>query len=124
MNANDGETTYHPELLASPAGKMKDTHVGEKLNEAYKVFDRRTSGHTDADKLHCVLLHVRMRTNDEENDQLKLAHAYAFENVCQSDPAGHIMNFASRETRMLYPEDFERASSEHQGSDHELHACS
>ena len=53
-NADDGETTDHPEFWASLARIMKDTHIEEKLDEAYKVFNRQSSGYTNADKLHYV----------------------------------------------------------------------
>ena len=59
VNASDGETTDHSELLASSARQMKDTLVEEKLDEACTVFDRGSSGYTGADKLRCVLLCVK-----------------------------------------------------------------
>ena len=85
-NASAGEMTDHPEFLVSPARNMKDTHVEGKLDEAYKGFDRGSSGYTDADKLRHVLMHMKNRLNDEEIDQLNFAYVYAFE--YWSDPAG------------------------------------
>ena len=98
VSASSGETTDHPDFLASSARNMKDAHFEEKLDEAYKVFDRGSSGYTDADKLRYVLLYMKKRANDEEDDQLKVAYVWAFEYVYWSDPAGHIMYFL-----VLYP---------------------
>ena len=81
VSANGGETTDHPEFLASPARKMQETHGEEKLVEAHKVSGRGSSGHTDTDKLTNVLLYMKKRPNDEENDQLEVADVYALEYV-------------------------------------------
>ena len=98
VTANGGETTDHPEFLGiTRPGKCRRPTAKANSSRPTKCLAAEASGHTDADKLPNVLLYMKKRFNDEENDQLKVADVCALgvrvlERSCGSyrQPAGSV----------------------------------